>query len=57
MRPDVETTATAALVEAYRRALQGAHPVVTAAHLDRARQNAIQDPAQSLRDAGFVALD
>ena len=42
------------LLEAYTRALKVAKPAVSESRLDRARERAISDPAQALRDAGLM---
>ena len=55
VEPDVETKFTDALLEAYTRALKIAKPTVSEPHLDRARERAISDPAQALRDAGLMS--
>ena len=54
VQPDVETKFADALLEAYTRALKAAKPAVSESRLDRARERAISDPAQALRDAGMM---
>jgi hypothetical protein len=55
VQPDVETKFADALLEAYTRALKAAKPVVSESRLDRARERAISDPGQALRDAGLIS--
>ena len=55
VQPDVETKFADALLEAYTRALRTAKPTVSESRLDRARERAISDPAQALRDAGLMS--
>ncbi len=54
VQPDVETKFPDALLEAYKRALSVAKPTVSETRLDRARERAISDPAQALRDVGIL---